>query len=697
MKNGTDKLGEKKNRGIIVSSLDVLASKIIALLGSGAIGSFFTSYSPSLGRIAGGFAESHTFGARLDSFRKAAARKIESSIVHELYVRLIKYLISIRLKVYGTAAVTFFLYAAAVELFRWAVDGFVGIPAKLAALLLFAATSVPLIFSRLPLFTAICVSRVGRGLLAVTGNRHDVNESPLPKGRCNVAFLIGTALGLLTYFVPADVIGLVLLRTVWTATVLHSPEFGIVSLCFLMPFDRTMTLVTEVIVIVFSFIVKLFLGKRAVKIEAVDLAAIMLVPMLLIGGFFSVSKSSIKPMLVYLCFMSVYFLITSLLRSVEWFNRCIAATVLAGGITAAYGILQYVTGSIEFSSKWLDAEMFAGISGRAISTLENPNVLGEYLVMLIPMAAVLFIFNFRKSGMTLAAFGAFVLMCVCLALTWSRGAWLGFAVGALLFMLIWKKNTLHFFWVLILGLPFASAFLPDSIAHRISSMGNLADSSTAYRFNIWLGAIRMLPERILSGIGIGQGAWQTVYPDYALSGIESAPHSHSLYLQIWIEFGFTTLVIFLVFILLLFMSQLTMYKTLSEAEASLVFRIYTAPLKDVETTGRVSTDVSNYVNAERAKIGIRMNGAAPFCGIVGVLIQGFTDNIWYNYRVYLMFWICLGLCAAYSAIIREKLVLGNAFLFGDDATSFTAEIGLPAHTKKRNGTIEAKEKGDVCG
>lgn len=695
MKNSTDKLRGKKSGSVIVSALDVLATKAVSLLGSGAIGGFFTSYSPSLGRIAGGVADSSLLGTRLDSFRRPAARKIESSAVHELYARLIRYLISVRLKVYGTAAVTFFLYAALIELLRFAVDGFTSIPTKLIAFLLLAASSVTLIFSRLPLFTAICTSRIGRGLLAVTGNRPDVYEPLTPKGRCNIAFLIGTVLGLFTYLVPADVLGLVLLRTVWALTVLHSPEFGIVSLCFLLPFDKTITLAVEVIIIAFSFGVKLLLGKRAVRAEAVDLAAFMFVPMLLIGGLFSVSQSSIKPMLVYLCFMSVYFLITGLLRSVEWFNRCITAAVLGGGITAGYGILQYVTGSIAFSAKWLDSTMFAKISGRAISTLENPNVLGEYLVMLIPMAAVLFIFGTRGSGKRLAAFGSFSLMLVCLVLTWSRGAWLGFAVGALLFMLIMNKRTLHFFWVLLLCIPFASAVLPESVALRISSIGNLADSSTAYRFNIWLGALKMLPERMLSGIGIGQGAWQTVYPEYALSGIEGAPHSHSLYLQIWIELGFTALVIFLVFILLLFMSQFTMYKTLSEAGSSLVPRIYTAPVKNDVTVGGVSVETSDFETAERAKLGIRMNGAAPLCGIVGVMIQGLTDNIWYNYRVYLMFWICLGLCAAYSAVIREKLVLGNSYLFSDDPSSFTAEIGLSAHPKKRVGTAGSRDKENV--
>ena len=42
-----------------------------------------------------------------------------------------------------------------------------------------------------------------------------------------------------------------------------------------------------------------------------------------------------------------------------------------------------------------------------------------------------------------------------------------------------------------------------------------------------------------------------------------------------------------------------------------------------------------------------MEAAAPLCGILAVLVQSFTDYTWYNYRVYLMFWLVAGLSVAY--------------------------------------------------
>ena len=58
-------------------------------------------------------------------------------------------------------------------------------------------------------------------------------------------------------------------------------------------------------------------------------------------------------------------------------------------LTAVYGIYQYAFGDI-YSQAWLDGEMFEDIKMRVYSTLENPNVYGEYLLLIIPIIAALF-------------------------------------------------------------------------------------------------------------------------------------------------------------------------------------------------------------------------------------------------------------------------------------------------------------------
>jgi len=682
--------GEKS---IILSGLDRMASKIYGLLSTGIFGRFFTSYSPDTGNIAKRITGKRKFFSKVDSVRRSVAKNIESSIVFGLYTSIVRYLLSVKLRVYGTAMVTFFMYAAAIGLFGYFTGDASGIPVDFVLYILLGAAAVPLTTSKSSLYNVLRRSPIGKGILSFTGNREDGYEPKAPCGRSNFAFLIGMVFGLATFVVPASSILELVFRMVWMLAVIHSPEFGIVSICFLMPFDSTMVLVAEIAVIIVSFVFKLILGKRTVKLEAVDIAALMFALMMLVGGVFSISSASMKPMLVYLCFMSVYFLIVSLMRSGEWLKRCVLATVSAGAIVAVYGVFQYMTGMIGYSTQWLDSEMFEDISGRAISTLENPNVLGEYLVMIIPMAAVMFLFRYTDVHRRFAAFAVFGCMCACLVVTWSRGAWLGMIFAAIIFCFIWSSRTLHMIWPMLLAIPFLPTILPDNIMSRITSIGNLADSSTAYRFNIWLGTIKMLPDRILSGIGIGNDAWNMVYPDYALPGMDAAQHSHSLFFQIWVELGLVALVIFLVFIVMLFMSNFSMYKKVSLTGDSLIKRICIAPLKDMYDETAVRSTDNSEKQVKRARCIMRMNAAAPLCGIAGVLLQGFTDNIWYNYRVYLMFWICLGLCAAYASFGRERVSSGEMVLGHADKNSAVADISLSQTGKKISCSSKEISKG----
>ena len=44
---------------------------------------------------------------------------------------------------------------------------------------------------------------------------------------------------------------------------------------------------------------------------------------------------------------------------------------------------------------------------------------------------------------------------------------------------------------------------------------------------------------------------------------------------------------------------------------------------------------------------------AATAGILGYLVQGLTDNVWYNYKMLLIFWIVVGLVSSGSNLIRE--------------------------------------------
>ena len=125
----------------------------------------------------------------------------------------------------------------------------------------------------------------------------------------------------------------------------------------------------------------------------------------------------------------------------------------------------------------------------------------------------------------------------------------------------------------------------------------------------------MLGDHWFTGIGTGLPAFSKVYPAYSLSGIESAPHAHNLFLQIITEHGVIALIIFIMIIFLFVQSVLSFNK---------------------------------YENRKS-----KLAGVALMCGILAVLIQGLTDYIWYNYRVYLIFWMIIGLTTAVRRVHRS--------------------------------------------
>ena len=164
--------------------------------------------------------------------------------------------------------------------------------------------------------------------------------------------------------------------------------------------------------------------------------------------------------------------------------------------------------------------------------------------------------------------------------------------------------------VMLLILPFV---LPESIMSRITSIGNMKDSSTAYRVSVWIASLRIAKDYWLGGIGLGSGAFERIYQNYALNGAGFALHSHNFYIQLVVEMGILGLV---VFVAIIFMS----FKQI-------------ASLKD-----------NNSVNKN---VALAIGGA-----LIGYLFQGIAENLWYNYRMVLIFWI-------YLAILQSGVVLSQ--------------------------------------
>lgn len=335
----------------------------------------------------------------------------------------------------------------------------------------------------------------------------------------------------------------------------------------------------------------------------------------LAAAFMSVApKISLLPALLTVFFTMIPLAIENSFFTRAALERLTVCIVLAGTAVALIGIGQYLLG-VTGDSAWVDSDMFSSITTRVYSTLQNPNVLSEYLLLVIPLGAAVCMSR-KRWGARVFWLVCCGLMLLCLVLTFARGGWLGLIIAAGLFVLLLEPRLLVLAPVALVLLYF---LMPDTVISRLASVGNLQDSSTSYRVSIWMGTLAMLKDYWLCGIGPGTAAFNLVYPAYSYNAA-SAQHSHNLYLQLMVDGGICVLVLFLAVLFVLFRQSCTC--------------------------------LSKY-----KKSGCRLYLIAILSGLTGFLAQSMTDYSFYNYRVTLFFWALVGLGAAWIRLCEKEAAL----------------------------------------
>ncbi|MFO0031857.1 MAG: IctB family putative bicarbonate transporter, partial [Cyanobacteriota bacterium] len=227
--------------------------------------------------------------------------------------------------------------------------------------------------------------------------------------------------------------------------------------------------------------------------------------------------------------------------------------LLAGSLlTSVIGIRQ-LYGDAGALARWSDANSVAQGTVRIYSTLENPNLLGGYLLPILPMAAVAML---RWAGWPrrLFAGAALGLGIVTLVLTYSRGAWMGMVASlALLALLLVLRQTRTWppLWrrlvpILLLGggalvLVLLITQVEPLRVRVMSLVAGREDSSNNFRMNVWTAALEMIRDRPWIGIGPGNTAFNLIYPLYQQPKF-NALSAYSIPLEWLVEAGIPGLI-----------------------------------------------------------------------------------------------------------------------------------------------------------
>ena len=154
-------------------------------------------------------------------------------------------------------------------------------------------------------------------------------------------------------------------------------------------------------------------------------------------------------------------------------------------------------------------------------------------------------------------------------------------------------------------------------ARLISIFAMRNDSSNSFRFNVYNSCVQMFKDNWILGIGVGNQNFREIYGLYMKTGFD-ALSAYNIYLELAVESG--------IFALLAFVSM-----------------IITNLVKAVKYLKRRNNITSFYI-------------AIAFASLLGILIHGFVDTVFFRPQIQFIFWIMLGIIRVLTAKNQEKLL-----------------------------------------
>lgn len=356
--------------------------------------------------------------------------------------------------------------------------------------------------------------------------------------------------------------------------------------------------------------------------------------MALATAFSPVRGAAISGLIKLTLNILLFLLIARVSRQARARNVLISTYLFTTLPVAIYGLRQYFFGATALAT-WVDANSTLANTTRVYSFLGNPNLLGGYLIPAV-MFSVMAVFAWpRWVPKGLAALTA-AINILCLVLTLSRGAWIGFLLGGFVLLALavqyWSLWFTPFWrcWAMPLLLGGVAAFIllavlsVESLRVRVLSLFvGRADSSNNFRMNVWAAVLEMIRDRPILGIGPGNAAFNAVYPIYQRPRY-TALSAYSVFLEVLVEAGIVGFAAFLWMLVVVFHQGWVQLQK----------------LRDVQSAQ-----------------GYWLMGA--IASIIGILGQGIADTVMYRPQISTLWWLSIAVVASYYPTLRQGK--GQAF------------------------------------
>lgn len=271
-----------------------------------------------------------------------------------------------------------------------------------------------------------------------------------------------------------------------------------------------------------------------------------------------------------------------------------------------WGIEKLVVLLPEFISSSMASKTFHTFSTRSCGTFSNPLFFATFCVFMLPFAVYIFLCSEDKKRRWLG-FLCCLLNVGGLALSYSRGPYL-FAVAVFLLLLLHGgKKCLKLLSLGALSLG-ALAVFATGIFKRLLSLINGRDVSVNTRKLIWDASFDMISQRPFFGYGTGFDNVRSRL--HEIYGIKQ-PHAHNIFLEVQLENGVFGVAILIAVFVLFFINTLKLAR----------------------------------LGAKQRELAVTL-----FASIVGFLLCGATDCIFYGLKPLQYLILILGLSQAVFAI-----------------------------------------------
>ncbi|MDX6768336.1 MAG: tetratricopeptide repeat protein [Elusimicrobiota bacterium] len=230
-------------------------------------------------------------------------------------------------------------------------------------------------------------------------------------------------------------------------------------------------------------------------------------------GIFSFLKAPYHMASVDFFLRHVFYMVAALIIIYEFdepaVQRLVKWLVISAWIAVGYGTLQFVdnTWFPRGPGKGIDPFVWRGAFGdRVFSTYGNPNFYGDFLVIVFPTLLMQYLKTWKWSYLPLMG-----MLLLNLAMTGTKGAWLGFAMVLAVFGVIafayfptLKPYRAKVAGVILFGILGFVGYTAKDLANRVVSVN--------FRLFTWEATWEMIRTQPLTGSGVG--SFPPLYPAF---------------------------------------------------------------------------------------------------------------------------------------------------------------------------------------